>query len=130
MTNMKKINGLITAILFLGFIALTLQTTMAKDVPAELQGDLTSIKDLVQNAPAFEGKDVVIQGKIQTECPAGCWFIVDDGVASIYIDIFPSNFVIPQEAGSDVKVFGTVTEKDGDPMIIGKIVEINGEIYR
>jgi hypothetical protein len=127
---MKTINGLITAILFLGFIALTLQTTLAKDLPAELQRDATGIKDIIQNTPAFEGKDLVIEGKIQTECPAGCWFIVDDGVASIYIDIFPSNFVIPQKAGSKVRVFGTVTKKDGDPMITGKIVEIDGEIYR
>jgi hypothetical protein len=127
---MKTINGLITAILFLGFIALTFQITLAKDLPAELQRDATSIKDIIQNTPAFEGKDLVIEGKIQTECPAGCWFIVDDGVASIYVDIFPSNFVIPQKAGSNVRVFGTVTKKDGDPMITGKIVEIDGEIYR
>ena len=92
--------------------------------------NVTSIKDIIKNTPAYNGKDVVIQGKIQTECPAGCWFIVDDGVASIYIDILPSNFVIPQEAGSDVKVFGTVTKKDGDPIIIGKVVEIDGEIFK
>ena len=127
---MKNINGLITAILFLGFIALTFQITLAKDLPAELQRDATSIKDIIQDTPAFEGQDLVIEGKIQTECPAGCWFIVDDGVASIYVDILPSNFVIPQEAGSKVKVYGEVTLKDGDPLMIGKIVEINGEVYR
>jgi hypothetical protein len=127
---MKNINGLVTAILFLGFIALTFQITLAKDLPAELQRDATSIKDIIQNTPAFEGKDLVIEGKIQTECPAGCWFIIDDGVASIYVDIFPSNFVIPQKAGSNVRVFGTVTKKDGDPIIIGKVVEIDGEIFK
>jgi hypothetical protein len=127
---MKTCNGLITAILFLSFIALTLQTTLATDLPVEMQKNATSIKDIIKNTPAYDGKDLVIQGKIQTECPAGCWFIVDDGVASIYIDILPSNFVIPQEAGSDVRVFGTVTKKDGDPIVIGKIVEINGEIFK
>lgn len=112
------------------FAVLALQTVQAKDVPAELKNDVVDIKDIVQNLNSYEGKNVVIQGKIQTECPAGCWFIVDDGSASIYIDIFPSNFVIPQEAGSQVKVYGAVTAKDGDPMIIGKIVEINGEIFK
>jgi hypothetical protein len=127
---MKICNGLIIAILLLCFIALTFQTALAKDLPAELQKEATGIKDIIQNTAAYDGKEVVIAGKIQTECPAGCWFIVDDGSASIYIDIFPSNFVIPQEAGSQVKVYGAVTAKDGDPMIIGKIVEINGEIFR
>ncbi|HWQ19371.1 MAG TPA: hypothetical protein VN455_06285, partial [Methanotrichaceae archaeon] len=83
-----------TAIIFLSFIALTFNTALAEDIPVELQRDATSIKDIIQNALAYDGKDVVVQGKIQTECPAGCWFIVDDGVGSIYIDILPSNFVI------------------------------------
>jgi len=121
---------LIAAILFFGLTALTIQTALADNVPVELKSNATTIKEIVSNPSAFNGQEVVIEGKIQTECPAGCWFIVDDDVASIYVDILPSNFVIPQEAGSSVKVFGTATEKDKDPMIIGKIVEINGEIYR
>jgi hypothetical protein len=127
---MKRINGLKVIILLVCFAVLALQTVQAKDVPEELKNESVNIKDIVQDLDSYEGKDVVIQGKIQTECPAGCWFIVEDGAASIYIDIFPSNFVIPQEAGSNVRVFGTVTKKDGDPMIVGKIVEIDGEIFR
>jgi hypothetical protein len=127
---MNKRYVLIAAILFFGLTALTIQTALADNVPVELKSNATTIKEIVSNPSAFNGQEVVIEGKIQTECPAGCWFIVDDDVASIYVDILPSNFVIPQEAGSSVKVFGTATEKDKDPMIIGKIVEINGEIYR
>jgi hypothetical protein len=52
------------------------------------------------------------------------------GCTSLFIDIFPSNFVIPQEAGSRVKVYGEVTTKDNDPMMVGKMVEINGEIFK
>ncbi|MDD1762378.1 MAG: hypothetical protein LUQ59_09110 [Methanothrix sp.] len=127
---MKRINGLKVVILLICFAVLALQTVQAKDIPAELKDENVNIGDIFKNLSSYEGKNVVIQGKIQTECPAGCWFIVNDGAASIYVDIFPSNFVIPQEAGSNVRVYGTVAEKDGDPMIIGKIVEINGEIYR
>ena len=61
---------------------------------------------------------------------SGCWFILNDGTASIYVDILPSNFVIPQKSGEDAKVYGEVTLKNGDPMIIGKMVKIGGEIYQ
>ncbi len=49
------------------------------------------------------------------ECASGCWFILNDGSASLYVDILPSNFVIPQKSGSDAKVYGEVTTKNGDP---------------
>ena len=121
---------LIVALILLCMTALAVQVSMAKEEPAELQGASVKITDIIQKTAAFVGTNVVIEGKIETECPAGCWFIVNDGDASLYIDILPSNFVIPQEAGSKVKVYGEVTLKDGDPLIIGKIVEINGEVYR
>jgi hypothetical protein len=125
-----KWDKLMAALILLCMIALTVQVSLAKDEPAELQGESVKILDIIQNTAAFEGKNVVIEGKIETECPAGCWFIVDDGSASLYIDILPSNFVIPQEAGSKIKVYGEVATKDNDPMMIGKIVEIKGKIYR
>ncbi|MCJ7444480.1 MAG: hypothetical protein MUO26_08120 [Methanotrichaceae archaeon] len=121
---------LMAALILLCMIALVVQVSLAKEEPAELQGEPVKIQDIVQNTAAFEGKNIVIEGKMETECPAGCWFIVNDGSASLYIDILPSNFVIPQKAGSKVKVYGEVVTKDNDPMMIGKIVEINGELYR
>jgi len=121
---------LIVALILLCMTALAVQVSLAKEEPAELQGESVKITDLIQKTAEFVGTNVVIEGKIETECPAGCWFIVNDGDASLYIDILPSNFVIPQEAGSKVKVYGEVTLKDNDPMMIGKIVEINGEVYR
>ena len=121
---------LIVALILLCITALAVQVSLAREEPAELQGESVKITDLIQKTAEFVGTNVVIEGKIETECPAGCWFIVNDGDASLYIDILPSNFVIPQEAGSKVKVYGEVTLKDGDPLMIGKIVEINGEVYR
>ena len=109
---------------------LAMQAVQAKEEPAELKNETVKIQEIVEDESAYDGKMVVIEGRIETECPSGCWFIVDDGTASIYVDILPSNFVIPQKRGSEVKVYGEVTAKDGDPMMIGKIVEIDGEIYR
>jgi hypothetical protein len=123
-------NGLLRALILLGLIFLVLQAIQAKDEPAELKEEGINIIDILQNVTAYEGKMVVIEGKIETECPSGCWFIIDDKTASIYVDILPSNFVIPQKRGEDAKVYGKMTTRNGDPMIIGEMVEINGEIYQ
>ena len=122
-------NRFARASIILLLLALAMQIVQAADEPAELKGTVTKIQDIIKNEPAYDGKTTVIEGKIVTEC-SGCWFIIDDGSASIYVDILPSNFVIPQKRGSTAKVYGNVTTKDGDPMIIGKIVEIGGEIFR
>jgi uncharacterized protein YdeI (BOF family) len=126
----KARNGLMIALCLLGLALLILSCVQAKDEPAELKGEKVRIIDLLQNATTYDGKMVVIEGKVENECPSGCWFIVDDATGSIYVDILPSNFVIPQKKGVDAKVYGNVTIKDGDPMIIGKMVEIGGEIYQ
>jgi uncharacterized protein YdeI (BOF family) len=114
----------------LGLALLAFSCAQARDEPAELKGDEAKIIDIIQNATAYEGKMVVIEGIIETECPSGCWFILNDDTGSIYVDILPSNFVIPQKRGEDAKVYGEVVIKDGDPMIIGKMVKISGEIYQ
>jgi uncharacterized protein YdeI (BOF family) len=123
----SKLTGLL---ILIALMALAMQAVQAKDEPVELKNEPVEIQDIIEDASAYEGKMVVIEGKIETECPSGCWFIVDDGSASIYVDILPSNFVIPQKRGSEIRVYGEVTTQDGDPMMIGKIVEIDGEIYR
>ena len=118
------------ALCMLGLALLLISSVQAKEEFAELKGEEVKIIDLLQNAATYEGKMVVIEGEIEMECPSGCWFIVNDDTASIYVDILPNNFVIPQKTGEEVKVYGEVAIKDGDPMIIGKIVEINGDIYQ
>ncbi len=125
-----KPNRIRTLILLFAVVLAIHAVAAAKELPAELQGEAVKILDVIQDASAYEGKNILIEGKIETECPAGCWFIVNDGSASLYIDILPNNFVIPQEAGSEVKVYGEITTKDNDPMMIGKMVEINGEIFK
>jgi len=126
---MKSRNWLISASSLI-LLALVLSSVQAKDEPEELNGEEVEIMDILQNAAAYEGKMVVIEGMIETECPSGCWFIVNDATGSVYVDILPSNFVIPQKRGEDAKVYGEVVVKDGDPMIIGKMVQISGEIYQ
>jgi len=127
---MEARTGLINALILLGLSLFILSSVQAKDGPEELKGDEEKIIDILQNATLYESKMVVIEGIIETECPSGCWFIVSDNTGSIYVDILPSNFVIPQKRGEDARVYGEVAIKDGDPMLIGKIVKIAGEIYQ
>lgn len=127
---MRSRNGLINALCLLALALLVFSCAQAKDDPAELSGEEAKIIDIIQDAASYDGQMVVVEGTIETECPSGCWFIVNDDTGSIYVDILPSNFVIPQKRGEEAKVYGQVVIKDGDPMIIGKMVKISGEIYQ
>lgn len=111
-------------------ISLAMQTVLAKDEPAELKAEEVKISEILENVAAYHGKMVVVEGKIELECGAGCWFVLNDGTGSIYVDILPNNFAIPQKSGEDARVYGEVTLKNGDPQIIGKMVLIGGEVYQ
>ncbi|MDD1735886.1 MAG: hypothetical protein LUQ21_00270 [Methanothrix sp.] len=118
------------SLLLLLLTSLAMQTVLAKDEPAELKQEEVKISEILENETAYHGKMVVVEGKIELECGAGCWFVLNDGTGSIYIDILPNNFAIPQKSGEDARVYGEVTLKNGDPQIIGKTVLIGGEVYQ
>jgi len=125
-----KWNRLVGPLILITMAAMVIQAVQATEEPVELKNEAVKIQDIVKNESAFDNKYVVIEGKIDSECASGCWFIVDDETAQLYVNINPSNFVIPQKRGSNVKVYGKITTSSGDPAMIGKIVEINGEVYR
>ncbi|HWQ20082.1 MAG TPA: DUF4920 domain-containing protein [Methanotrichaceae archaeon] len=98
-----------------------------------------AIKDILNKSSDYLGKGVTIEGKITQECPMrGCWITVDDGTGVLLVDFNPNNFTIPlNQIGNTAKVYGDVTlvgEKKkltfepGSPYIIGKKVEITGDI--
>jgi uncharacterized protein YdeI (BOF family) len=118
------------SLLLLLLTSLAMQTVQAKDEPAELKTEEMKISEILENETAYHGKMVVVEGKIELECGAGCWFVLNDGTGSIYIDILPNNFAIPQKSGEDARVYGEVTLKNGEPQIIGKIVKIGGVVYQ
>ena len=122
-------NRLMIAVGLSILVFLLIQSIQAQCGPANPE-EKAKIIDILQNEAAYDGHMVVVEGKIETECPSGCWFIINDQTASIYVDILPSNFVIPQKRGENAIVHGNVTTRNGDPIIIGKMVEINGETYQ
>jgi hypothetical protein len=81
------------------------------------------IADILQDARGWDGKKVVVEGKIASECPSGCWFTLKDGNAVIYIDLAPSNLVIPQRKGSYAKVTAKVVAEGSDVYLIGTRVD-------
>jgi len=123
-------SGLMWTLVLLSLFSLTLQAAMSGQDSAKLESEEVAISEILERADYYNGTDVVVEGTIATECSSGCWFFLDDETASIYVDILPSNFVIPQKRGEDARVYGTVVIKEGDPMIIGKMVKIGGEIYQ
>lgn len=115
-------------LLLMAFLAIS--AGQASDDPEELSGERVNISDIQANSTAYNGTMVVVEGAIELECGSGCWFVLNDGTGSIYVDILPNNFVIPQKSGKDAKVFGEVTVNSGEPQIIGKMVKIGGEVYQ
>lgn len=87
---------------------------------------ITEVKDILTDPKVFEGKLVTIEGKIDNECPAGCWFYVKVGSENltIYVDTGKSGFAIPQKTGRMILVEGNVVIKKTGPMIQAKGVEI------
>jgi len=91
--------------------------------PAAVAAAKTRIADILQDPKGFDGKMVVVEGRIATECPSGCWFTLKDGNAVIYIDLAPSNLVIPQRKGSLAKVTADVVTEGSDVYLIGTKVD-------
>jgi len=91
--------------------------------PSIVSTQAVRIADILQDPKGFGGKTVVVDGKIASECPSGCWFTLKDGNAVIYIDLNPSNLVIPQRKGSYAKVTARVITEGSDVYLIGTKVD-------
>jgi|GEM_PF-757326 len=91
--------------------------------PAVAASQAARIGEILQDPRGFDGKVVVVEGKIASECPSGCWFTLKDGNAVIYIDLAPSNMVIPQRKGSTARVTAKVVAEGSDVYLIGNKVD-------
>lgn len=81
------------------------------------------IGDILSEPEKFTTGKVVIEGKIVSQCGAGCWFTINDGTGTIYVDLAPSNLTIPQKRGAFARVYGRVVTKGSDTYFIGEKVE-------
>ncbi|MBN1392238.1 MAG: hypothetical protein JW947_05480 [Sedimentisphaerales bacterium] len=123
----NKINRVLLMVAALSLIS-TIHGCGKKDSGKYGQGisnyTLTKIDAILKDAKSFEGKTVTVEGKIITECPAGGWFDLADRAVTIYVDLHPSDFAIPQKIGGRAIVEGKVKIRNNKPMIVGTGVEL------
>jgi uncharacterized protein YdeI (BOF family) len=91
--------------------------------PAQSSPRVVKIAEILSQPENFTKGKVIIEGKIISQCGAGCWFTINDDTATIYVDLAPSNLTIPQKRGAFARVHGTVIRKGSDIYIIGEKVE-------
>lgn len=84
----------------------------------------TIIKNILSAPQQFKGKVVRVEGKIIEECPAGGWFILKDNTGTIYVNLHPSYFAIPQALNHSASAQGKVKVEDNQVSVIGEGVEI------
>ena len=97
--------------------------TETPQVPEEKGSKIVKIDEVLGEPESYEGQAVVVEGKIMSECGSGCWFTLNDGTGTIYVDLAPSNLVIPQKRGAFARVYGQVVRKGSDTYLIGTKVE-------
>lgn len=93
-----------------------------KAIPADMA--LTTAKEILTNPQAWEGKDVLVAGKITSECPSGGWVWVQDSTGQVYVNMHPTNVFIPQHVGKNVRAMGKVVLESGQPSVVGYGLEL------
>ncbi len=120
-----------TRILILSTVGILFLVTLIACAPTKNQygkdislTEITGISDILTESKSHEGKLVLLEGRIVTECPTGCWFNLKDDSGLIYVDVKPSGFAIPQITGKAVMVEGKVKLQGKKPILIGEGVKI------
>jgi uncharacterized protein YdeI (BOF family) len=121
--------ALMIIIVSVAFTGCTSQAGTSPAAASQERSAVVSIGDIIRNPSTYNGTQVLIRGKIITECGSGCWFIVDDGTGTLYVDLAPNNFVIPQISGTTVVVHGSVAVKNGDSTLVATKVVTDLRTY-
>ena len=88
-----------------------------KAIPADMV--VTTAREVLTDPQAWEGRDVLVAGKITSECPSGGWIWVRDETGDIHVDMHQSKVFIPQRVGSKVRAMGKVVLESGQPHVVG-----------
>jgi hypothetical protein len=77
----------------------------------------TAIGTVLLNPNDYVNKEVVIEGKIASECPTGGWITVQNatGGGTIYAEMHGTPITIPQRVGKNVVVKGMIYQTESTP---------------
>jgi len=91
--------------------------TFGKAIPAGMTP--TPAREITDNPADFDGSQVLVEGTVTSECPAGGWVWVRDETGDIYVNMHPTNVFIPQRVGRKVRALGTAVLEDGAVQVVG-----------
>lgn len=81
-------------------------TQLGTPIPSDAQ--VTTLGAVLASAGEYNGKEVVISGRVSGQCPSLCEFFLRDGVHTA--TIFPQGYAFPKlETGRPVTVYAAVT---------------------
>jgi len=100
----------------------TKSNVYGKAIPADMA--VTTAKEILTNPQEWEGKDVLVAGKITSECPSGGWIWTQDSTGQVYVNMHPTNVFIPQAVGKMVRAMGKVVLESGQPSVVGYGLEL------
>lgn len=120
--NMKKF--IISVLIFAGLTAVAGCGRLETYGEKISKRNMTAIKNIVMHPQDYEDKTVTVKGKISLVCETGCWFNLEDEGATIYTDLAPSGFAIPQNVGKKATVEGKISVESGKLTLTAKGVEI------
>ncbi len=93
-----------------------------KAIPADMA--VTTAREILTNPQAWEGKDVLLAGKIAGECPSGGWIWLQDSTGQVYVNMHQTNVFIPQHVNGGVRAMGKVVLESGQPSVAGFGLEL------
>ncbi len=82
--------------------------------------DVMNIDALIASAASFDGQEVLLQGKILTQCIRGCQFTLDDGTGVVGVELVDEaleNVLMTGSVGRTVLVRGIV-ETSPRPLVL------------
>lgn len=116
--------ALITAVLLAATLVLACggpkaakQESYGKAVPAGMA--VTNAADIMKDPQSFGDRDVLVAGRITSECPSGGWVWIQDATGQVYVNMHPTNIFIPQKVGANVRAIGKVVVEGGAVQVVG-----------
>ncbi|MBU0595108.1 hypothetical protein KJ567_00285 [Candidatus Bipolaricaulota bacterium] len=95
-------------------------TAVAATAPEASATTVMDIDTLIESAAAYDGKEVLLQGKILTQCIRGCQFTLDDGTGVVGVELVDEaleNVLMTGSVGRTVLVRGIV-ETSPRPLVV------------